>query len=231
MWLIAKYKSTTLFSLKESNATSKGAKSLIVPSQYAIKLTIINSFIQKYSIKKLEKNFCWIKSLEILVKSSCDIVVNNCFLRIQTLSRGNKNEYQSTVAFREYVYLNNPIYIAINIDKLDNEKVNILKSVLVHINYFGKRGCFFQIIPDIKGNFFKEKDNLDYGYGQKLDKTNYLTSLLYELDDFGQKIHKFSQVNNYKKDKTDRNRIKYCFPYELKSSSRKYYHYQMLNED
>jgi len=39
------YKPTALFSLKDSNATNSGAKSLFMPSPYSIKMAILNQAI------------------------------------------------------------------------------------------------------------------------------------------------------------------------------------------
>ena len=41
----AVFQPTTLFSLKDSNSTNSGAKSLFLPSPYAIKMAILNQAI------------------------------------------------------------------------------------------------------------------------------------------------------------------------------------------
>lgn len=236
MWLVAKYKPTSLFSLKDSNATSMGGKSLICPSPYSIKMAIINSYIQLYSVDELQADFKWIKDLEISIRLPQDVIVNNCFIRIQNLKReetkkeGSDDIFQSTVAFREFIYFKEPIEVAIEITKINAAQNTKLESVLKHINYFGKRGSFFQIISQ-NSNFFNSKETLEYGYSQELSTTKYLTSILYEVDDFGEKIQSFDQVNNYAENTTHRKKIIWCFPYNLISSSKSYYHYRLLNND
>lgn len=236
MWLKIRYKPTTLFSLKDSRATSMGGKSLIAPSPYSIKMAIINSFIQLYSVKELESNFNWIKNLEIKIKLPDNIVINNCFIRIQKLKRNDSKKedddsiFQSTVAFREYIYFGDYMELAFKVDNLLKESVEKLKKVLLHINYFGKRGCFFQPIINNNGDFFEQSQELGDGFGIELAQTRYLTSTICQMDDFGPKVKSFDNVNNYSKTSTDRLSISYCFPYELSSSSKSYYYFRKINE-
>lgn len=233
MWLIINYKPINLFSLKDSRATSMGGKSLISVSPYAVKMAIISNYIQLYSVEDLEDNFDWIKGLAIKTKLPKDIVVNNCFLRIQKLKREeNKKDtddsiFQSSVAFREYIYFGGNLEMAINIKRLSKDQIDKLETVLMHINYFGKRGSFFQIIP-LEGKFFKESGDLEDGFGEELSKSKYLNGLVYLMDDFGSKIKSFDNVNSYSKSSTDRLPVKYCFPYGLVSSSKSYYHFRCI---
>ncbi len=234
MWLKIKYKPVTLFSLKDSRATSMGGKSLIAPSPYSIKMAIINSFIQLYSVKELEENFDWIKELDVKVKLPNDIVINNCFIKIQKLKRndskkeGDDSIFQSTVAFREFIYFDGDIELAFKIDNLLESSIKKLKRVLLHINYFGKRGCFFQ--PIINNNsFFEQSQELGDGFGVELAQTRYLSSIICQMDDFGPKVKSFDNINNYSKSSTDRLSASYCFPYELSSSSKSYYHFRKIN--
>ena len=43
MWLIAEYQPVSLFSLKNSLATSSGGKSLLVPTPYAFKMALLDA--------------------------------------------------------------------------------------------------------------------------------------------------------------------------------------------
>ena len=43
MWLLAIYEATTLFSLKTSDATSSGGRTLLAPTPYAIKMGLLDA--------------------------------------------------------------------------------------------------------------------------------------------------------------------------------------------
>ncbi len=157
MWLEVVYRPTTLFSLRQSRATSSGAKSLLTPSPYAVKMALLNAIITYDSIQLAKENFNLIRDLEMRFSLPGKLVVNNCFLKIQKEPHSDKKKehpeinFQSTVGFREYVYLAGDVKIAFMVE--DNKIKNFLKQWFPLINYFGKRGCFFQFIK------FKETRN------------------------------------------------------------------------
>jgi hypothetical protein len=43
MWMLAKYRPTGIFSLKSSATTSSGAKTLLVPTMYAVKMALVDA--------------------------------------------------------------------------------------------------------------------------------------------------------------------------------------------
>ncbi len=162
MWLVATYNPTSLFSLRYSNATTAGAKSLLVPSPYTIKMALLVAGIRLYGKEWARANFVWIRGLTpIQIRPSHYAVVNRCFLRFQskTTEKGKKPRlesgeidpdyvapigYTSTVGFREYVHLQGAIEIAFPIDELGEPQKEHLKRLLPQISTFGKRGSFFQ---------------------------------------------------------------------------------------
>ena len=50
MWVLATYQPTTFFSLKPSNATSSGGKTLLTPTPYAIKMGLLDAAIRTEGI-------------------------------------------------------------------------------------------------------------------------------------------------------------------------------------
>ena len=48
-WLIAAYRPVTLFSLRMTHATSKGGKTLVVPTPYSIKMALLDACFRRYS--------------------------------------------------------------------------------------------------------------------------------------------------------------------------------------
>ena len=112
--------------------------------------------------------------------------VNNCFAKILKPSRSSPGEVQETVSFREYIHINEPLEIIFSVGK-EEEKAFLVKYIH-KINYFGKRGCFFQFIgyqeqPSNKNVFLFEDDFTKGG-------------IIQEYDDFD-KSFTFDKVNNY----------------------------------
>lgn len=158
------YIPTALFSLKDSNATNSGAKTLFLPSPYAIKMAILNQAITTGGVdfngKKNEK-FSWVSRSRVYYRIQGSFCVNNSFVKILKPERsdGKKEDdendeeikaagFSRTVAFREYMHQTDEIEIIFDYSSKDmfSEKKwkEFLQSYLYKINYFGKRGCFFQ---------------------------------------------------------------------------------------
>lgn len=187
----AVFQPTTLFSLKDSNSTNSGAKSLFLPSPYAIRMAILNQAITLSGVdfetgKGKNEWFKIVRDADIEFFIKGNFCVNNCFVKILKPSRSRPGEVQETVSFREYIYISEPIEIIFTTQNVE-QKV-FLQTYLHKINYFGKRGCFFQFIE------YKEKpsiSNVHYFDG------NYLNAgTLQEYDDFNDKLT-FEHVNNY----------------------------------
>ncbi len=216
------FKPTSLFSLKDSDSTNSGAKSLFLPSPYAIKMALLNQAIslgddlEKLKIKGSEE-FGYIRDTKIMyhLPKEISFCKNNSFVKILKPSRNSKG-FTRTVSFREYIYISHPIEI---IFETKHEKAKSYLCKYIHlINYFGKRGCFFQFLeyrssPSEPNVFPFEKKSLREG-------------LLQKYDDFG-KVD-FENVNNFSTKKTKRVEMILTIPLEKKSSSKAYTHFQII---
>lgn len=214
------YKPTALFSLRDSNSTSSGAKSLFLPSPYAVKMALINQAISLGGIDFREDTtkFDAIRDLKIKYRISGNFCVNNCFVKIQ--KKRGKEPFKSTVSYREYIFLNSNLEVIFETNTNASEDTNsFLKEYLCTINQFGKRGCFFQ--------FVEFKDNplpanvvpFDIGKIQH-------GGLLQEYDDFDDTLM-FDNVNNYSESKTKRVKSILFLPMNRKSSSKSYTLYEV----
>jgi hypothetical protein len=126
-----------------------------------------------------------------------------------------KAPFQPTVAFREYAQFQGELRIALEVSTLKPEEVEILKSMLLRINYFGKRGCFMQFTQ------FGELEELDETFITMTgDQKTSSGSVMHYLDDFGAKMT-WEKVNVYLKDKPDRETKAALLPYQLKRSSKR----------
>ncbi|NLT49563.1 MAG: hypothetical protein GXX85_01435 [Ignavibacteria bacterium] len=227
MYLEVFYEPTTLFSLKQSEATNSGSKSLISPSPYSIKMALLNAIITFDSLTVAKEQFELIRDLNISFSLPQEIVVNNCFIKIMKDNDKETNKaikelkpFKSTVAFREYVYLKSNISFAVEIKIKPNVKVlqdyDFLKKWFMHINYFGKKGCFFQF----HGAEIKDYSALPIGYSSIWGKS-FSNGIMFQLDDMSEE-NKFEDVNTYSDKKPKREKKILVFPYKQIESNKNY---------
>jgi hypothetical protein len=155
MWLVVHFLPTSLFSLRNSTATSTGAKSLLIPSPYTIKMALLVVAIRWRGKSYAQDAFEGIRDLHpIRVSPPRYAVVNRCFLKYQKpredkRAKSARSEdyeapigYQSTVGFREYVYQHGEMGIAFPVTSKSHG--DDLLALAARINYFGKRGSMVQ---------------------------------------------------------------------------------------
>lgn len=205
------YKPTALFSLRDSKSTSSGAKSLFLPSPYAIKMAFLNQAISLggENFQENTKHFDIIRDATVSYNIKGNFCVNNFFVKIQ--KQRDKEPFKPTVSFREYIFLDNDLEIIFDVKK--DEDMAYLKRHLHQINYFGKRGCFFQFV-----RYKNEPSNPNV---KAFDANSLSFGVLQEYDDFDKKL-KFNNVNSYSDAKTTRSKIIFVLPLSTISSSKSY---------
>lgn len=226
------FQPTTLFSLKESNSTNSGAKSVLLPSAYAIKMALLNQVISLEGLKLIEdskkvngkfgnvsKYFKFIRELEIdfHISNENAFVVNNSFVKILKPSRSSVG-FQRTVSFREYVYIKGNLEIIFTAK--NEEQSNFLKRYIYKINYFGKRGCFFQ--------FIEYKSESSEPNVKTFDSKGLSAGILQPYDNFDESVT-FEQVNNYSTSATKRKQEIKVIPVSLAGTSKGFSIYRKTN--
>ncbi len=228
MWLEIEYSPTSLFSLKSSSATSSAGKTLFSPSPYAAKMAMLNAVITYDSIETAKDNFDLIKGLDIQFRLPEQFIVNNCMIKISKHNRaGDENDpFMSTVAFREYIYFSGNIRIAINLSELAKEHIDFLKKWFMHINYFGKKGCFFQFIK------FTEVTELNNEYSLILNDKfgNLAPGTIIEMDDFDEDSV-FDNINAFSKAKGKRRSRFYILPILMEKASKDFTIFSKVTEE
>lgn len=167
MWTIARYLSTSLFSLRPALSTSSGAQSLLVPTPYAIKMALVDVAIRRFGLSTGSGWWSAIQSLDVALDVPEVIVVNKTFIKIQRKTDLPKQKgvdkdafiaekldegkwpLSPTIAFREFVQFGSDIGIAL---RLNDSQANMpVAQLLALVNYLGKRGCFFQLqtLPEV----------------------------------------------------------------------------------
>jgi hypothetical protein len=150
MWLIAEYQPTALFSLKPAWATSSGGKSLLAPTPYAIKMALLDAAFRASGAAIAQGAWPWLRDLTVALRPPERVVVTNLFTRILKPRRtpaGAGTQHAGplgkTIAFREYVYFDGPLGIALDVEPSDGLR---LEEWLLQVNYLGKRGGFVQLL-------------------------------------------------------------------------------------
>jgi len=203
-WLILSYLPVTLFSLRMTHATSKGGKTLLVPTPYSFKMTMLDACFRVYEGEQAEikarQLFELIKGCAIRFNPPSNCIVQNTFIKIRQEERdAPKGLYVPTIAYREFCFYNgNDMDVAISVKGISKEDVSLLKQIGSHINCMGKRGSFFQ---------FKESKlyngNLPADYTAPIDEGSINTENLWPqyMDDFGEALCKakdgFDRISTY----------------------------------
>ena len=150
MWLIAEYQPTALFSLKPAGATSSGGKSLLVPTPFAVKMALLDVACRTAGVAVAKEAWPWLRDLTVALRLPKRVVVTNLFTRIlkprRTLAKPGAQHagpLGKTIGFREYVYFDGPLGIALGETLTDPVR---LEGWLLQINYLGKRGGFVQLL-------------------------------------------------------------------------------------
>lgn len=218
-----KYLPTTLFSLKTSSSTNSGAKTLYLPSPYSIKMAILNQAITiGGELAELErrgsKAFGFIRDVQISyrIEDNSFFSVNNSFVKILKPAREGGG-FNQTVAFREYLYLSNPLEIIF--DANSEEQMLYLQKYLHKINYFGKRGCFFQFVA--YSNYPNEPNVSEY------DIQKITTGILQQYDDFEESAT-FDNANNFSTTKPKRKQEIYVLPLTRINTSKAFTVYKLI---
>jgi hypothetical protein len=198
-WVVFRYSPVALFSLKMSRATSTAGKTLLVPTPYSIKMAFVDAALQHGLIKDADG------FIRALAKTTVRIGVpqHACVTgTIQTVRQEvreverKKNPdlpfYRATIAMREFVHYGGHLSVAFEIDRRPLELIDLLTRIAPAINYFGKRGSFFQYrgterLPDLDSTFTEPAGSA----GAPLIWGHTAT-----LDDFGPKAS-FAALNSF----------------------------------
>jgi hypothetical protein len=252
-WVIVRYHPVTFFSLRPHNATSSGGQTLIAPTAFALKMAVLNATIQTAGLDTGRERFPVIRDLSIAIDLPNRITVLKSFAKIRRPARlgdpntrdqtiaalraSNQYPFQATIAYRELVQFGEPLSapldnaISIAFTAPDRNPPSWLGSILLAINYLGKRGSFLQPIsaPMVV-------DTLDQRFTLiTQDSSDFLmNSTLQMLDDCGDTMtFDHADIYNAKRITLGRERVlrHVALPYALTRSSRGYSLYERIEEE
>jgi hypothetical protein len=237
MWLIAEYQSVGLFSLKNALATSSGAKSLLVPTPYALKMALLDAACRLWGVARAKALWLTLRDLPVALRPPERAVVTNLFAKILKPRRNpaspgtpDAGPLGRTIAFREYVWTGGAWNIALRVDQGD--RLSDLTELLLQINYLGKRGGFVQLVrpPETVDDLPREFVILNPP-GNQADFDS--RGLLQELDDCGpQMTFEHADIYSGKGIKLGKERVLHhvVLPYRLARSSKSYTLYERIDD-
>jgi len=235
-WLVAPYQPSTFFTLKPASATSSGGKSLLVPTPFAIKMALLDIALRIRGKNAGAVLFPQIKNLRIAIKLPDVAVVNNTFVKIMrphhsnkiiTTATGLETPMGNTIASREYVSYHGEMALAFQGMSTDE-----LIPLLLNVNYFGKRGGFFQLTQLPQTHQWTDEMLAENGYTiltQDATGTFNPQGVLQMVDDCGEKMtFEHADIYSGKRITLGKERVLHhvVLPYRLEHSSKSYSYFK-----
>jgi hypothetical protein len=199
-WLVFRYDTVALFSLKMSRATSTAGKTLLIPTPYAVKMAFVDAGLRHRLIDDRENLIAWLARADLRIGVPQHACVTGTIQSVRQETREIERKrnpelppYRGTIAMREFVHCRGPLRIALPLDPSAVQLTALLLAIAPAINYFGKRGSFVQYLghshlDDLDDTFTVPLQNLsDASPGRGLRAT---------LDDFGPKAN-FDALNSF----------------------------------
>lgn len=234
-WLTVTYSPVSLFSLKRSDATSMAARTNLVPTPYAIKMALLKVMLENQAANHranfdawIKQEFAWIRDLEIRIQPPNRVLVNRNGYKLRytgdsssyeprfkdsqgrKMAAGDVIPLQDGFVFREWVHLEGDLLLCCGV----TDRIIELQVLFSQINYFGKRGGFFQYLPDAATATDEPPFSLDPLNG----------FVLQPMDDLGEKAT-FEAINPFsekKMGKSDRVVQSGFLPLQLTATSAHY---------
>ena len=242
-WLIAEYAPVTLFSLRMTHATSKGGKTLVVPTPYAVKMALIDVCFRRFAALDAggwaAKVFDLLKWREIRLRPPRHCVVNNTFVKVLDWSRDrSEGPFRNTIVYREFAFFGGDnLRVAVAAGGLGGEERRVLVELFSHINSLGKRGGFWQFegLEEMQGD-------LPFGFTVPRSREDFNQAATYgmtqALDDFGEGLctahDGFERISTYGSGSVrlgvHRVLDATAIPYARRSASRHFTWYERPNE-
>lgn len=187
-WWVVRYAPVSLFSLRSTFSTSKGGKTLLLPTPYAAKMALIDAVFRlsppENAGAAARAMFDRVKDRRIRFRPPAECVVQNTFVKIRQEERGaSSGQYVPTIAYRELVFFAGTLELAIDAAGWSDADDEALADAAAHVNYFGKRGSFFQFMGmDVLGEL---PAGYTLAHGDDVSAIPLGYGITQYLDDFG----------------------------------------------
>jgi hypothetical protein len=145
MWCYLDFEPAAAFSLRPSNTTANGGKSLVCPTPYAIKMALLDRLIRLRGLESMEVLFPVVRDKVIYLRPPLATAVNRTFQKVLRSWDGKLGEWTPTIAQREFCIQAGTLGLALEANPDDFADTAILEAFTA-INYFGRRGSFLQLV-------------------------------------------------------------------------------------
>jgi hypothetical protein len=148
-WLVCRYIPTTPFALKMSQATSSVGKTLLVPTNYAIKMALVDAaFRMGLADERCAAVLRSLVMVDVRVAPPPHAVVTHTFVKIRQEPKKADplRPYGSSIAYREIVCYAGEWQWAFDLAGCDEALTALLSDLLAHVCYIGQRGSFVQLM-------------------------------------------------------------------------------------
>ena len=198
-WLVLSYRPLNLFSLKQSNASSKYGSSHIIPTPLVVKVAFVDAGFRKGGKTEAERIFDILKAVPIRIRPPKNIVVQAHTIKVLQPARDSALLGQ-TVVMREYCYIDEPIQVALEVEK---KHVNTVRKFAPYVRSFGKKDSMVQFSKDY---IIKEVGS---DFSQQISENSTIESgTIFYMDDFSPEAVKmndlFERVNYFSDKKLER---------------------------
>jgi hypothetical protein len=225
MWTVAWYAPVGLFSLKPPYATTAGAKSLLVPTPYAVKMALLDAWIRLEGVAIAPQVYLLLRQAAIAAAPPEHACVTNLFVKQLRPRRedggtdGAESYFQRTIAFREYVSQDGMLGLAV---LASEDGQAIIRRLLPQLDYLGKRGSFLQWCPPLE-----EVEELDARFVVLSEPgAQFVIWSIPQMVDDCDPTTEFKDVDIFSDRQTKRSPIHLPVPYRKMKASRSYTYYR-----
>ncbi len=240
VWLVAEYEPVSLFSLRMSNTTSKGGKTLVVPTPYAVKMALIDACFRAYDGEEAQRTarsvFDALKGRRIRFRPPPHCVVQNTFVKALDAERDGDLPFKQTIVYREFAaFSGGTLAVAVEVGGMSEADCALVEKLFRHINSIGKRGSFWQCV-----GAGRTSGPIPDGYtaalhGGELNRPE-LYGMVQVLDDFGEELVKakdgFERISTYGEGKVTLGKHRVlattAVPYRVENASKRHTWYRRV---
>lgn len=158
-WVVLSFEPVAPFSLRSSLSTSAGGKTLLVPTPFAVKMALLDATARSAGSEAADRLLRALLLTPVAIVPSRWATVTNTFERVLRLNRGDgkaaddeadpganddqNDPFMRTIRYREICFLSGPLTIGLGLRTFE---AALLIEAARQVNYFGRRGGFFQLV-------------------------------------------------------------------------------------
>jgi hypothetical protein len=236
-WLVAAFEPVCLFSPR----MTKGGKTLLVPTPYAVKMALIDACFRMeegHAARGAARRvFDLVKGRRVRIQPPPDCIVQNTFVKALDAERDGDLPFKQTIVYREFAFFSGgSLEIAVETGGLSDGELIGIERLFWHINSLDKRGSFWQC-SGVKrlGGQLPPGFTCTIQAGELSHPESY--GLIQVLDDFGEALCNakdgFDRMSTYGEGTMNLGRHRVlattALPYKVLSAGKRFTWYQRIS--